>query len=94
MEWIKVIICYRGMHLTLVDTISCGSQNRSASTYILSRNRWNDHCLFKQPIEKFPTETRSPSVEAKRELIQVIIQIENNLHIVVTRVKCIPQICY
>lgn len=60
--------------MTLVDTISCGSQNRSTSTYILSRNRWNDHCLFKQPIEKLPTETRSPSVEVKRELIQVIIQ--------------------
>lgn len=62
------------MHLTLVDTISCGSQHRSTSTDILSRNRWNDHCLFKQPIEKLPTETRSPSVEAKREFIQVIIQ--------------------
>lgn len=62
------------MHLTLVHTISCGSRNHSTSTYILSRNRWGDHCLLKQPIEKLPTETRSSSVEAKRKLIQVIIQ--------------------
>ena len=68
------IIFLRGMHLTLVHTISCGLRDHSTSTYILSRNRWGDHCLLKQPIEKLPTETRSSSVEAKRKLIQVIIQ--------------------
>ena len=65
---------YGGMHLTPVPTTYSGLRMDTSASNVLTSQRINSHSLLNKAIEKLPARCRCPSVEPKREFVQIVLE--------------------